>query len=101
MLSLSCTARVSSAYRYLQAGSPSSAFMSAVLRPARLGQARLHACAASASGSRRRLERTSRCWATLSASVDGVDRGDRSGMMMFMACVAYDGECLGSPVDEW
>mgnify|MGYP001574139943 CR=1 FL=1 len=76
MLSESWIARVSSTYMYLHAGRPASAWVSAALSPARLGHARLQACAASARGSRSRLARTSRCWVTLSASVVGADRGD-------------------------
>jgi hypothetical protein len=78
MLSESWIARVSSAYRYLHAGMVASAWISAALRLARLGQARLQAWAASASGSRSRLASTSRCLVTLSARVVGVDMVDRS-----------------------
>lgn len=47
---------------------------------ARLGHTRLHASAASASGSRSRLASTSRWWATLSASVVGAGLGARFWM---------------------
>ena len=50
----------------------------AALIPERLGQVRLHACAASASGSRNRLARASRCWVTLSARVLVLGMGNRS-----------------------